>query len=141
MRKNSPKVKSQRLRVSVMRGVLALVMVGLLVAPIAVQAELKATSLAYSWDMTSGEFEWGHVTIQWDGSWIPLLQEVYFDHLDRPPEPGEPQICADPSKTTRYAGWMEYGLPYLDNDPPDARGFQGVDLGRLRSQPRWQLGR
>ena len=124
MRKNSPKVKSQRLHVSVMRGVLALVMVGLLVAPIAVQAELKATSLAYSWDMTSGEFEWGHVTIQWDGSWIPLLQEVYFDHLDRPPEPGEPQICAEPSKTTRYAGWIEYGLPYLDNDPPDARGFQ-----------------
>ena len=76
MRKNSPKGKSQRLHVSVMRGVLALVMVGLLVAPIAVQAELKATSLAYSWDVAMDRFEWGHVTIEWDGSWIPLLQEV-----------------------------------------------------------------
>jgi hypothetical protein len=127
MRKNSPKEKSLRLRASVMRGVLALVMVGLLVVPIAVQAELKATSLAYTWDLSAGEWEWGHATVEWDGAWIPLLQEVYFDHLDRPPESGEPQICADPTKTTQYAGWIEYGLPYLDTDPPDARGFQASD--------------
>ena len=127
MRKNSPEVKSQRLQASVMRGVLALVMVGLLAVPIAVQAELKATSLAYTWDVGAEEWEWGHATIEWNGSWIPLLQEVYFDHLDRPPEPGEPQICADPTKTTQYAGWIEYGLPYLDTEPLDARGFQASD--------------
>ena len=124
MRKNSPKDRSRRLHASAARVVLALVLVGLLAAPIAVQAELKATSIAYSWDITSGEFFWGHVTIEWDGSWIPLLQEVQFDKLDRLPEPDEPQICADPTKTTRYAGWIEYGLSHEDTDPPEARGFQ-----------------
>ena len=125
MRKNDPKVKSQRLQAVVARGVLALALASLLIAPVAVRAELKATSLAYSWDIAMSRFEWGHVTIEWDGSWIPLLQEVYFDHLDRPPEPHEPQVCADPTKRTRYAGWIEYGLPYLDSEPVGARGFQG----------------
>lgn len=124
MSKINPKEQSQRLRASTMRWLLALVVVSLLAAPIAVQAELRATSLAYSWDTAMSEFFWGHVTIEWNGSWIPLLQEVYFDQLDRPPAPDEPQICADPTKTTRYAGWIEYGLPYLDNDPDGARGFQ-----------------
>jgi hypothetical protein len=124
MRKHSPKEQSQRLRASAVRGVLALIVVGLLVVPVAVEAELKATSLAYSWDLTSDEFEWGHATVEWDGAWIPLLQEVYFDHLDRPPDPGEIQVCGDPTKTTQYAGWMEYGLPYVDNEPLGAMGFQ-----------------
>ena len=62
MRKNSPRKKSLRLHASVMRGVLALVLVGLLAVPIAVQAELKATDLAYSWDVPANRFEQGHVT-------------------------------------------------------------------------------
>ena len=124
MRRNSRRGLPEGLRVLAVRGALALLLACLLVAPIAVQAELKATSLAYSWDVTADAFEWGHATIEWDGSWIPLLQEIYFDQLDRPPEPDEPQICADPTKTTRYAGWIEYGLPHVDNEPEGARGFQ-----------------
>ena len=123
MKKNDPKGTPQRRQSAVARGILALVLVGLLVAPIAVQAELKATSLAYTWDHTSNEFEWGHATIAWNGSWVPLLQEVYFDQLnDRVPGEGEPQICAD-GLTTQYAGWIQYGLPHEDSDPLGAEGF------------------
>ncbi len=128
MRKSSPKEKSQRLWASAARAFLALVVVALLAAPIAVQAELKATNLAYAWDTTRGEFFWGHATIEWNGTWIPLLQEVQFDNLDRPSEPPDPPLC-DPNDpdvvgdTTRYAGWIEYGLPHEDNEPEDARGF------------------
>ena len=81
MRKNSPRKKSQRLRASIVRGVLALVVVGLLAVPIAVQAELKATSLAYTWDLRAGEWEWGHATVKWDGSVDTAAPGVYF----RPP--------------------------------------------------------
>ncbi len=129
MMKNDPQVTPQRRQSAVARGILALVLVGLLVVPIAVQAELKATELAYSWDYSSGStgrFEWGHVTIFFDGQWIPLLQEVEFDHLDRPPEDDDPDICPgveDPERT-QYAGWIEYGLPYTDTDPEGAKGFR-----------------
>jgi hypothetical protein len=124
MRKNDPNITSPRSQAVVVRGILALVVVGLLVVPIAVQAELKATSLAYTWDLSSNEWEWGHATVMFDGGWIPLLQEVYFDGLgDRVPGEEEPQVCAD-GLTTLYAGWIEYGLPYRDADPKDARGFE-----------------
>ncbi len=124
MRKNDRKVTSQRPQAVVMRGLLALVLVGLLVVPVVVQAELKATSLAYTWDYLAEAWEWGHATIFFDGEWIPLLQEVYFDGLDgRDLEPGEPDICSD-GMTHLYSGWIEYGLPRLDNDPEDARGFR-----------------
>ena len=48
MRRNSRKRQPEGLRMLAVRGALALLLVCLLVAPIAVQAELKATSLAYS---------------------------------------------------------------------------------------------
>ena len=125
MRKNSPKKKSPRLQASIMRGVLALVLLGLLAVPIAVQAELKATSIAHAWDVDRNEFFWGQVLVDWgDGQWIPLLQEVYFDRLDRPPGDDDPPICKSRNDTTRWAGWIEYGLPYRDNDPAGAEGFQ-----------------
>ncbi len=136
MRKNSPKEEPQRLRASVVRGVLALLVVGLLVAPIAVQAELKATQLAYTWDYTAPEWEWGHATVYFgSGEWIPLLHEVYFDKLERLPGELEPTVCGanlsdpppDPLLTTPWAGWIEYGLPLTDTLPVDARGFQGSD--------------
>ena len=131
MEKNDPKAKPQRRQSAVARGLLALVLVGLLVVPVIVRAELKAVSRAYSWDDTTSEFECGHVVIEFDVSqieeerWVPLLQEVYFDRLDdRVPEESEPEVCTD-GLTTRYAGWLEYGLPHLDTDPEGALGFQG----------------
>ncbi len=133
MRKSSPKEKSHRLHASAARAVLALVVVALLAVPIAVQAELQATNLTYSWDTTTGQLEWGHVTIEWnierpaeEEIWIPLLQEIKYDRLDRPSEPPDPPLCdpGDVNDATRYAGWIEYGLPYVDNDPAGAPGFQ-----------------
>ena len=129
MRKSSPKEKSHRLHASAARAVLALVVVALLAVPIAVQAELQATNLTYSWDTTTGKFEQGKVTIQWSVPevefWIPLLQEIKFDRLDRPSEPPDPPLCdpGDVNDATRYAGWIEYGLPLTDTLPV-APGFQ-----------------
>ena len=132
MRKNDPKANPQAV---VVRGILALVLFGLLVVPIAVQAELKAVSRAHSWDHLTNKFEWGHVIIEFDPyaeeeRWIPLLQEVYFDDLfGRVPRGWEPWICdeQEPELTFQYAGWIEYGLPLTDTLPVDARGFQSSD--------------
>ena len=124
MEKINLKGSSQRLHSPVVRGLLALLVIGLLAAPIAVQAELKATELAYTWDIYADAFEWGHATIAWDGSWIPFLHEVELVELPRPVEEGGVSSCpADPSKTTHYAGWVEYGFPSSDTDPDDAEGF------------------
>ena len=130
MEKNDPKVKPQRRQSAVARGILALVLAGLLVVPVIVRAELKAVSRAWSWDDTTNGFECGHVAVEFDvaedAKWVPLLQEVYFDGLfDREPEEWEPEICEDHDLTTQYAGWLEYGLASLDTDPVDAQGFQG----------------
>lgn len=115
---------SQMLRGSAARGLLALVVVGLLVAPIAVQAELKATELAYTWDINHYAFEWGHPNIAWNGDWIPFLHEVEFVVLPRPVEEGDVPSCrVNESKTTHYAGWVEYGFAHTDTDPEDALGF------------------
>ena len=129
MKKNDPKVTPQRRQSAVVRGLLALFLVGLLVVPIAVQAELKATELAYTWDESDEgwEWEWGHATVMFDGDWIPLLHEVRFDDLEgRVLEDGEPDFCDD-GLTHLYSGWIEYGLPHLDTDPDDALGFVSSD--------------
>ena len=55
-----------------MRVVVALVMVGLLVAPVTVQADLKATAVVYAWDMVANKFQNSNVIIPWDGTWIPF---------------------------------------------------------------------
>ena len=130
MEKNDPKAKPQRRQSAVARGILALVLVALLVVPVAVQAELKATELAYTWDQSEEDWawEWGHATVMFDGNWIPLLHEVRFDDLEgRVLEDGEPDFCGD-GVTHLYSGWVQYGLPHLDTDPEDAEGFQSSDL-------------
>ena len=129
MMKNDPRARPQRRQSAVARGILALVLVGLLAVPIAVQAELKATELAYTWDISAENWswEWGHATVMFDGGWIPLLHQVRFDDLEeRDLEPGEPDICGD-GITHLYSGWIEYGLPHLDTDPEDALGFLSSD--------------
>jgi hypothetical protein len=52
MKKNSKTDRRTFLNLS-MRVVLALVMVGLLVVPVAVQADLKATAVVYAWDFVA----------------------------------------------------------------------------------------
>jgi hypothetical protein len=129
MEKNDPNAKPQSWQSAIARGILALVLVGLLAVPVIVRAELKAVSRAWSWDDTTTEFECGHVAIEFDVAgdekWVPLLQEVYFDDLsDREPEDWEPDIGCEDGLSTQYAGWLEYGLASLDTDPEDAQGFE-----------------
>ena len=117
--KNSYKTDRRRLLNLSMRIVVALVMVGLLVIPVAVQADLKATAVVYAWDIVVAKFQNSNVIIPWDGTWVPFLHELNFD--DDLWE--DPRGCAD-GESTRWAGNMYYGLYYIDDAPLGAPGFQ-----------------
>ena len=124
MESNS-KTERRRLLGLSLRVVVALVVVAMLVVPVTVQADLKATAVVYAWDMVATRFQNSNVIIPWDGTWIPFLHEINFD-TDRWTEPG---VCgydpANPDTTgTRWAGNMYYGLYHVDNDPDGAPGFQ-----------------
>ena len=118
MKRNS-KVERRRLLSLSMKAVLILVVIGLLVVPVAVQADLKATAVVYAWDMVAARFQNSNVIIPWDGTWIPFLHELNFD-TDLWPEP---QGCAA-GETNRWAGNMYYGLYHVDDAPLGAPGFQ-----------------
>ena len=123
MNSNSKTDRRRLLNLS-MRVVVALVMVGLLVIPVAVQADLKATAVVYAWDIVASKFQNSNVIIPWDGSWVPFLHELNFDD-DEWDFGGEPTAaCAENDGTTRWAGNMYYGLYHVDNAPLDAPGFQ-----------------
>jgi hypothetical protein len=124
------------------RVLVALILVGLLVAPIAVQADLKATAVVYAWDIVVNKFQNSNVIIPWDGTWIPFLHQINFD-ADIWADPG---VCgydpANPDTTgTRWAGNMYYGLYHVDNDPLDAPGFQASRYWSLMSCDRNDDGR
>ena len=127
MRNNSKKDWRRLLGIS-MRAIIALVMVGLLVIPVAVQADLKATAVVYAWDIVAEKFQNSNVIIPWDGSWVPFLHELNFD-TDMWDATPDPAVCSyDPINETggtRWAGNMYYGLYHEDNDTtPGAAGFQ-----------------
>ena len=54
-------------------------LLSLLVIPIAVQADLKATAVVYAWDIVASKFQNSNVIIAWDGTWTPFLHELNFD--------------------------------------------------------------
>jgi hypothetical protein len=70
------------------------------------------------------------VIIPWDGTWIPFLHELNFDTdlWTVGPNPGVPDYptaaCLANGGTTRWAGYMYYGLYHEDNAPDGALGFQ-----------------
>lgn len=117
--KNNWRTDRRRLLGISMRALLALVVVGLLVVPVAVQADLKATAVVYAWDIVTEKFQNSNVIIPWDGTWIPFLHELNFDT----DQWATPQGC-DPGLTTQWAGDMFYGLANVDNSPLGAPGFQ-----------------
>ena len=117
--KNNWKTDRRRLLGISMRAVLALVVVGLLVVPVAVQADLKATAVVYAWDMVAQKFQNSNVIIPWDGTWIPFLHEMNFDDDLW----ATPQVCPA-GDTTKWAGNMFYGLYHVDDAPLGAPGFQ-----------------
>jgi hypothetical protein len=118
MKENSKTDRRRLLKIS-MRVVLALVMVGLLVVPVAVQANVAIYSWVYAWNFVASRFEYSNVIIPWDGTWVPFLHELNFDFRQWP----EPQGCAA-GETTRWAGNIDFGLHHVDNAPLDAPGFQ-----------------
>jgi hypothetical protein len=124
------------------RVLVALILAGLLVIPVAVRADLKATAVVYAWDIVANKFQNSNVIIPWDGSWVPFLHQINFD-TDMWADPG---VCgydpANPDTTgTRWAGNMYYGLYHVDNDPLDAPGFQASRLWSLISCDRSDDGR
>jgi hypothetical protein len=100
------------------RAIQLLALVGLLLAPVAVQAELKANSAVYAWDVTAQQYQNSNVIVYWDGSWVPFIHELGWDKgdFDTSPYGG----CG----LTPYAGIMEFGLYHTDNAPLGAPGFQ-----------------
>ena len=100
------------------RGFQLLALVGLLLAPMAVHAELKANSAVYAWDVTAQLYQNSNVIVYWDGSWVPFVHELGWDKgdFDTSPYGG----CG----LTPFAGIMEFGLYHTDNAPADAPGFQ-----------------
>jgi hypothetical protein len=126
--KNSWRTDWRRLLNVSMRAVLALVVVGMLVVPVAVQADLKATAVVYAWDFVANKFQNSNVIIPWDGTWIPFLHELNFDKDLWVVDYG----CSD-GESTRWAGTMEYGLYHLDDNPAGAPGFQESQVWSLVS--------
>lgn len=120
--KNDSKKDRRRLLNRSMRVIVALVLVGLLVIPVAVQADLKATAVVYAWDIIASKFQNSNVIIAWDGTWVPFLHELNFDT----DQWATPRGCGEPGEgtTTRWAGDMYYGLYYIDDAPLGAPGFQ-----------------
>jgi hypothetical protein len=111
-----------------MRVILALVLVGLLVAPIAVQAELFTTNVVYAWDSDADQFQNSNVIIPWDGTWIPFLHELRFN--DDPWTLTTPHGCAE-GTTTEWAGELYYGLYHTDTTGQP--GFQETRKWSLMS--------
>lgn len=95
-----------------------LVLVGLLLAPVAVHAELKANSAVYAWDVAAQKYQNSNVIVYWDGTWVPFVHELGWDRdgFDTSPYGG----CG----LTPFAGIMEFGLYHTDNAPAGAPGFQ-----------------
>ncbi len=117
------------------RVILSLVLVGLLVIPVVVQADLKVTNAAYAWDGVADKFQNSNVVIPWgDGTWIPFLHRLNFD--------GDmwPEATLDcPAGTTEWAGVFYYGLYHEDtggdadpdNPPEGPAGWQESQLWSL----------
>jgi len=107
-----------------MRVILALVLAGLLVAPIAVQADLKVIAVVDAWDVAQDRWEHSNVIINWDGTWVPFAHELTFDAQILE----DPAVCSyDPNvegSGTEWAGTFYYGLYHVDDAPLNAPGFQ-----------------
>lgn len=105
--------------------ILLLALAGLLLAPVAVHAELKANSAVYAWDVTAKSYQNSNVIVYWDGRWIPFIHNLGWDRdgFDTSPYGG----CG----ITPYAGIMEFGLYHTDNAPAGALGFQDMANWKL----------
>ena len=133
--KNDSKTDRRRLLNLSMRVVVALVMVGLLVVPVAVQAELSATATPFAWDFVRNSFRNSEVLIPWDGTWSPFMEQLPFDAkiFEGVPDPSDPtqtiHACEyDPvteTGGTPWAGVMVYGLAREDTAPVGETGATG----------------
>jgi hypothetical protein len=104
---------------------LLLVLVGMLLATIAVHADMKANSAVDAWDVTKQAYEHSNVTVYWDGTWVSFVHQI--DTFDA--DLYYPASCGGGS--TIYAGLMEFGLAHEDNNPLGAPGFQNSRNWRL----------
>jgi hypothetical protein len=107
-----------------------LVAVGLLLAAGGIAyADLKATHWVDGWDEGSNPPKYAHALneVTFDGDWISFLHELDFDKDDYvATNPAYPAAaCPDyPTRTTQWAGVMEFGLYNVDNSPDGAPGWQ-----------------
>ena len=137
--KSNAKTDRRRLLIS-MRVIIALVMVGLLVVPVAVHAELKATATPFAWDFVRHGFRNSEVLIPWDGTWIPFMEQLPFDDkvfegVEHPTDPTQMvHACNyDPATGTGgtvWAGAMVYGLAHEDTAPEGEIGATGFTRSR-----------
>jgi hypothetical protein len=107
-----------------------LVAVGLMLAAGGIAyADLKATHWVDGWDEGSNPQQYAHSLndVTFDGHWVSFLHELDFDKDDYvATNPAYPDVaCSDyPTRTTQWAGVMEFGLYNVDNSPDGAPGWQ-----------------
>ena len=94
---------------------------GMLLTPGFLRAELKSTNVFYAWDEASNRWENGLMTIYTDLGWLPFIHKIQFSDKnagDLYSVPG----CGS-TDSTYYAGVLYYGLYHVDNSPLGAPGF------------------
>jgi hypothetical protein len=92
-------------------------------------ADLKATHWVDGWDEGSNPPQYAHALneVTFDGHWVSFLHELNFDKDSyAATNPAYPDAaCPDyPTRTTQWAGVMEFGLYNEDNSPDGAPGWQ-----------------
>jgi hypothetical protein len=105
---------------------LAAAMLMVLAAGIA-HADLKAVHWVDGWDEASNQYAHSLNEVTFDGQWVPFLHELDFDNdLYAQTNPAYPEYACPsfPTRTTKWAGVMEFGLYNVDNSPDGAPGWQ-----------------
>jgi hypothetical protein len=90
-------------------------------------ADLKATHWVDGWDEATNKYAHSLNEVTFDGDWLSFLHELDFDndpYAQANPAHPYPPCPAYPTRTTKWAGVMEFGLYNVDNSPLGAPGWQ-----------------
>jgi hypothetical protein len=116
MRKDDSKARI-KLSTLAMRLTLALVLLGVLLAPMIAHADLKGLAVVYAWDIAALQYQNSNIVILFDGEWVPFFHELNFDN-------DEWIGACEGGGSTTWAGNMYYGVYHEDNAPLGAEGFR-----------------
>ena len=83
-------------------------------------ADLKATEVVYSWDYAVSRYQNSMVVVPWDGGWSSFVHNIGFDtDVFISGTVGQPGYVNTP-----WAGYLDYAVAHMDNNPFGAPGFR-----------------